>query len=313
MHKALDISATRDDNAASDDSNHESSPIPLEWTTYTPATPLRRPLRLLSQIFGDLWKNRELTWILFQRDLKAQFRQSFLGYVWLIIPPLGSALVWYLLNAQKVLNVDTGEVPYAAFVLVGTTLWAAFSATVMAPISTITANREVLVKLNVCLEAFILAGFARVLFNLAVTVAVLFLTLIAMRVGLHWTAIFFPLSAFAFLTIAFAVGMCISPLGALYSDIQNALSPFLAIVMFTAPVVFPLPEASGQSTGVLATLMAYNPLTPAIALSRDNLFSGSWNWFWLTLIWVGISGLVLLSSFVALRVAKPHIIARMGM
>ena len=132
----------------------------LKKTVYTPESPLRHPLRLVGEIFSDIWWNRGLIWTLFLRDLKAQHRQAFLGYLWLIIPPIMTAIVWLMMNKQKIISVDTGEVPYPVFVLIGTTIWGAFSATLLAPSESIFNSREVFVKLNVSVEAFILAGVA---------------------------------------------------------------------------------------------------------------------------------------------------------
>ena len=277
-------------------------------TVYTSASPLSQPLKLAAAILGDIWRHRELTWILFQRDLKGQFRQSFLGYFWLVIPPLATAFVWYLLNAQKMINAPTGDVPYPAFVLIGSTLWAAFSATVMSPGDTLLENRDVVVKLNVPLESFVLASTGKAVFSLAITCAVTLPILLLQGVTFHWTAVLFPLAALLFLTLGFAVGMCLAPIGALYTDLRSAITPLLALLMFTAPVVFPMPN----NAGTMAAVMRYNPLTPALALSRDSLVTGNLEWLSLALCWFAVGLVLLMATFVATRVAKPHIIARMG-
>ena len=181
------------------------------WST--PGSPLRRPGLLVAEILSDIWRHRELTWILFQRDLKGQFRKSSLGYLWLVIPPLIAALVWYGLHSQNMINVSTGEVPYPAFVLIGSTLWAAFSATLMAPSETISQNRDVFIKLNVPIESFILAGSGRAVFNLVISCAVILPLLLLQGVTIRWTAIFFPVSALVFLMMAFAIGVCLAPIG----------------------------------------------------------------------------------------------------
>ena len=53
----------------------------------SPESPLSEPDKLVRDIAADFWKSRELIWILFMRDLKAQFRQSYFGYVWLFAAP----------------------------------------------------------------------------------------------------------------------------------------------------------------------------------------------------------------------------------
>ena len=284
-------------------------PPPSQRVIHTPESPLRHPGVLIGDILRDVWLHQELTWILFQRDLKAQFRQSMLGYFWLVIPPLANALVWYLLNSQRLITVDTGEVPYPVFVLIGSTLWTSFTMTLMSPSDVISQNREVFIKLNVPLESFILAGAAKAVFNLTITSAIILPVLLLQGISLHWTAIFFPLSAMMFLTLAFAVGMCIAPIGALYTDFRNAIAPLFAVLMFTVPVVYPIPNQPGVITSVLAN----NPATPSLSLARDNLVSGDVVWLGPTLLWFLASLLVLMVTFVGLRVAKPHIISRLGM
>lgn len=277
-------------------------------TVYTSDSPLSRPVNLVAEIVSDVWQRRELIWILFLRDLKAQFRQSFLGYAWLIIPPIASAFVWYMMNAQRLVNFDT-TVPYPVFVLIGTTLWTAFSATLTAPSDVIFQNREVLVKLNVPTEAFILSGTARAMFNLLVTCGILFPLLWWYGYAAGFRVLLFPLAAMTVLIPAFAIGMCLAPIGALYTDFKNAISPLLGLMMFTAPVVFEVP----QGDGLWAAVVQNCPLTPGIALCRDLLVTGSSEWLGRAVVWLVISVAVLFITFVGLRVSKPHIVARMGM
>ena len=277
---------------------------------YTPESPLRHPGRMLAEIFRDLWNTRELMWILFTRDMKAQFRQSMLGYVWLIVPPLVTASTWYLLNRTGVMKIQTGGQPVAQFVVVGTTIWAAFSATLTTPMDAIDSGKAVFTKLNVPLETFILAAAGRAVFNLLISSTVLLILLLALGVGAKATFLLFPFAAFAVLAMGFAIGMMLAPLGMLYSDVRRALSAFLGLLMFTAPVIFQVPAAG---TGVVADAMRNNPLTPAIALSRDVLLTGSLEWLGATIFWMVVSLHLLLASLIMLRVSKPHLITRMGM
>ena len=277
-------------------------------TIYTPDSPLKAPFQLVVQILREIWQRRELTLILLQRDLKAQFRQSLLGYAWLVLPPLINALFWSLMHTQEILRVSDSD-SYAAFVLVGTTIWAAFSATLSAPSDVIQANREVFVKLNVPVESFILAGAGRAIFNLMVTSAVLLPLLLWQGIHLRYSMLLFPFAAGSAMLSAFTIGMALAPVGALYSDLRNALTPLLNVLMFTAPVVFPVPEGNG----ILASIVRHSPLTPAIALSRDVLLTGQTTWLLSTFLWLIVNLSILLLGFVGLRIARPHIIARMGM
>ena len=214
-----------------------------------------------------------------------------------------------MMNQQKIVNVNTGDVPYPVFVLIGTTIWGAFAATLIAPTESIFNSREVFVKLNVSVEAFILAGVARAFFNLLVMTAVLIPLLLFLGVVPRLSWLLFPFACVLILSLAFTVGLVLAPVGALYQDIKNGIGPVLAIFMFTAPVVFPVPD----KPGLLATIVSLNPLTPGITYARDTLISGRLNCLPAALIWFSFAILLIVLAFVVLRVSKPHIIARMGM
>lgn len=55
----------------------------LPLTVYTPDSGLADPRRLSREMAAELRDSRELAYTLFSRDMKAQFRQSVLGYAWL--------------------------------------------------------------------------------------------------------------------------------------------------------------------------------------------------------------------------------------
>jgi lipopolysaccharide transport system permease protein len=282
----------------------------LTVRVHTPGSPLRQPGRLLADIFRDLWRTRELMWILFCRDLKAQFRQSALGYTWLVVPPLVSAAAWFILNRAGLMKIETGGQHVAQFVVVGTTIWAAFSATLTTPMDAIEGSKTVFTKLDVPIETFILSAAGRAAFNLLISSAVLLILLFCLGVSVRPSFLLFPFAAFAALAMAFTIGILLAPLSTLYTDVRRAVAAFLGLLMFTVPVIFAVPDAG---SGIVASIMRNNPLTPAIALSRDTLLTGSLEWLWPTVAWLVVCAPLVLVALIVLRVAKPHIITRMGM
>src|ERR1044072_9007555 len=79
--------------------------------------------------FADLWRTWSVARILAIRDLKVKYKQSILGPGWLILRPLG-LLAGLLFVFKGVKNVDTGDVPYVVFALVGLTAWNLFNQTI---------------------------------------------------------------------------------------------------------------------------------------------------------------------------------------
>ncbi len=68
----------------------------------------------------------------------------------------------------------------------------------------------------------------------------------------------FPVGILSLLLIGTAVGLLITPVGMLYTDIGRAIPLLMQFAMYLTPVVFP--DAQG---GWAATLFELNPLTPS--------------------------------------------------
>src|SRR5690606_6157163 len=125
---------------------------------------------------------RELAWRLFVRNFSAMYRQSILGFVWALIPPLLTALVWVFLNGQRIINVEDPGVPYPAFVLTSVLLWSVFAQSLVTPITSVLQGKSILVKINFPRESLVLAGLLQVLFDLLVKLVLAAFVLIIFKV-----------------------------------------------------------------------------------------------------------------------------------
>ena len=88
----------------------------------------------LIAMINDIRPAHELAFRLFIRDLKSQYRQSFLGFIWVLVPPLLTAGLWVFLNNNKIINVAETKIPYPLFVMIGTILWQVFAESVNQPL-----------------------------------------------------------------------------------------------------------------------------------------------------------------------------------
>ena len=140
---------------------------------------------------------RGLAWRMFLRDTRATYRQSFLGYFWLLLPALANTLVWVFLNGAKVVNIDSGDVPYPLFVFTGTVLWTAFNGSLVGAMSIIEEARGTLAKVNFPHESLILTAFGKSLLNTAATAIFVIPFLFLYHVEFRTTMLLFPLGMLA--------------------------------------------------------------------------------------------------------------------
>lgn len=289
------------------DRGAQQSQTDLPVTVYTPESPLRLPLKLLSEMFGDLLASRELAWRLFVRDTRAQYRNSLLGYLWVFIPPLVASFPFIFLNAQGVIEIGETPLPYGAYALVGTMIWQVFVDALGSPLQAVTNARPMLARINFPREAILLSGLMQVGFSFLVRLVLLLGVLVWYGIVPPWTVVFFPLGILALVLTGFVIGLIITPLGLLYGDVSRVLAIVTPFWMLLTPVLYPVPQS-----GLAGAVVALNPLSPLITTTRD----------WLTLgaatdltgfIAVTTAMIVLLvAGWVAYRVALPHLIARLG-
>jgi lipopolysaccharide transport system permease protein len=276
-------------------------------TIYTPDSMLASPLRMAREMWLDLASSRELAWRLTVRDLSAQYRQTFLGFLWAIILPLANTLVWVFLSRSGVVNVSDTLLPYPVYVFTGTMLWAILMDALNAPLQIVTASKMMLAKINFPREALVVAGIYQTIVNAVIKVALLLIALLVMGIHPNWSLLLFPIGLLSLVLVGTLIGLALTPVGLLYADVGKAIPLLMQFLMYLTPVVFAMPKE-----GLPATLFKLNPLTPLILTTRD----------WLTgftpehlgyFVVVNVVSIVLLFIFWAVfRLAMPILIERIG-
>jgi lipopolysaccharide transport system permease protein len=284
-----------------------SSAADLPVRVYTPESAMRHPAELLRAMFSDLWASRELAWRLFVRDTSARYRQSLLGYFWAFLPPVISTFTFVFLNRSGVLRGGDPRIPYPAFVIVGTLLWQLFADAVTTPIRAVTTAKPILAKINFPREAILLAGVYEVLFNFLIRLVLVVPVFAYCRVLPPPAAAFGLVGVLGILCLGLAIGVVLTPIGVLYSDIGQGLNALLSFWMLFSAVVY-LPPA----TGALAVLGKVNPISPLIVVSREWLTLGVATQIEPALIVAAIAVPTLFAGWGLYRLAMPILIERMG-
>jgi lipopolysaccharide transport system permease protein len=280
----------------------------MEETVYSPSSPVRHPLALVRGFLADVVASRELAMRLFIRDFTAQYRQSALGYLWAIAPPLIFAIPWLFLSSQNILNAGDTALPYAAFVLAGTTVWATFADSLLVPLMALTSGKQLLTKINFPREALVLGGLGQLATNTILRVLVMMAVLLALGVPMGVSSFLMGMVGLVAVIIAgLALGVLTSPIGLLYTDVQRALTLGLGIWMILTPVFYTPPRS-----GLAGWLARWNPASPLVTTVRD-WFTGQPAEFVGGFAIVTVLSVVLLFiGMLVLRVTLPMVIERSG-
>ncbi|MBF0615055.1 MAG: ABC transporter permease [Magnetococcales bacterium] len=280
---------------------------PLEERRFSAQSRIRQPRGLLRSLWGDVRRSRELAWQLFIREIRQRYRQSILGFAWVLVPSLTTAAVFILLNAKNILNIEPTTIPYPIYVLLGTLLWQIFSESVLTPLKTFHACVPILTKINMPREAPILASLAQTTFFASVQLLPALGVMIWSGVVLTPALLLAPLTILMIILFGTAIGLFLVPLGALFHDVNEGSSYALKLAFFLTPIVYPPPQEWPWS--LLVTL---NPLLPLLQGARDLMATGSMHdpaGFWIA---SGGTVVLLLVALLFYRLAAPIVLERMG-
>jgi len=283
------------------------SASPLPERVYSPEPLLQHPWKMLKAITADVWAGRELAWRLFMRDLKAQYRQTILGYVWAFLPPLVASATFIFLQSQGITRIEGTGIAYAAFAMMGTLLWQVFVDSMQSPLQSFGAAKSMLVKINFPREAVLVGGLYMVIFNLFIRLVLVVAVMWWWQVPVDQTVLFFPVAMVALMAAGFAIGLGLLPISSLYGDVSRVIPIVAGFWMLLTPVVYP-PRTEGLA-GWLAT---WNPVSPLIITARETLTAQSLSMLGPFFIVFACSLVVIFLGLVGFRIAMPHLIARMG-
>lgn len=273
---------------------------------YSSASALRSPRRFLREALSDLRHSWEPATHLFLKNLRGRHRQSALGYAWLLLPPLVSALVWTGLNYSGVLPVGHTSVPYPLYVLTGTMFWSVFAEALKCPVLELKNARDILTKVRLPHEAVILSGIGTVLFNFLIRALLVAGTFLFYRITPGWSLLLVPGGLAAILGLGLAIGLWLAPLGLLYDDVVRTLDLALTLGFMVTPIVYPIPKVWPAS--LIADL---NPLVPLLAATRQWMEGSATFPAVGFFVVAALSFAALVSGWLLYRVATPHLISRL--
>lgn len=263
--------------------------------------------QLFKDSLKDIYSSRFLARQLAERDIKAQYRQSYFGVLWAFILPLGTAFVWIFLNGTGTIKLSDTGVPYPLYAFSGTLIWSIIRSAINSPLQSTNSARGILTKINFPKEALIVSGIYKLLFDSSIKLILLVLFVFLYGVGFHWSLLLVPLVVLGAVLFGTTIGLFITPLGLLYSDINKIVSFGMQFLMYITPVVYAIPKE-----GIMKTIMTWNPITPIILTTRDLAVGFSPDYVTYFLVVLGVCIPFLLVGLVIYRLSIPIIVERLS-
>lgn len=204
------------------------------------------------------------------REVKARYKQSILGYFWVILNPFAQMLVMTFVFSV-IAKIPSLGVPYAIFLYVALLPWNFFSTSLLSSVGSLVNNSSLITKIYFPREILVYATvMAKILdFLLAASVLILFMIYFAIpiKISFLWVPLIF------FIQFIFTIGLSLilSAFNLFYRDIQYLLNLIMLLWMYLTPVIYPIEMIPEQYRFILSL----NPMAVFINAYRQVILAGT--------------------------------------
>lgn len=235
----------------------------------------------------NLIEYRRLLGTLITRDLRVKYRDTFIGFWWVLIQPLlmlsTYALVFgYIFSSRWQNKGTTGD--FVLLLFCGLIIYVMFSDTVNRATTVIRSQPNFIKKVVFPVEILPMVILGSAIFNAVVNFTILFILILIINFSIQPTAAFLPLILFPLLILLAGLAWGIASLSVFFPDLGQIITFLSSLLLFLSPVFFPVSAAPK----FIQPLLMLNPISFPIEETRNILLFGKYpDWM----------GLAIYSSF----------------
>ena len=212
--------------------------------------------------FADLWRYRELLWILALRDIKVRYKQTALGAAWAVIQPFMLMIGFTLLASLSGRSQGPIQgVPQPIFFFTGLIIWQLFATAMSTASNSLVGNQNLITKIYFPRLVMPIAAVITGLVDFLIAAVLLAVLMVIYRVPtvpqLLLAPFFVGLAFFA----ALAVGLWMSALNVEYRDVRYVIPFVVQFGLFITPLYVATDEVNKQWKRVMFGL---NPMSGVV-------------------------------------------------
>lgn len=224
---------------------------------------------------SSLWRHRQLVWQMTQREVIGRYQGSIMGLAWSFFNPILLLAVYtfvfsVIFKARWNVDVSGSNSDYAIILFVGLIVHGLFAEVVNRSPAMIMANANYVKKVVFPLELLPVIALSAALFHAIISTIVLVVAIVGLGGRIEWTVLLFPVVLMPFIIFVLGLSWMLSSVGVFLRDVGQTVGILTMVMMFLAPVVYPISAVPVE----LQPWLAANPLTLIIQQSREVLVWG---------------------------------------
>jgi lipopolysaccharide transport system permease protein len=223
---------------------------------------------LLDLNLKDVWRYRDLLWLLVKRDFVSFYKQTILGPLWFFIQPLFTTIIFTFIFGNLA-GLSTDGLPQPLFYMAGITAWNYFADCLIKTSTVFRDNANIFGKvyfprlimpLSIVVSNLVRFGVQMILFFMMV--AYYYFTGADFHMNIF--VLLFPVLVLMMALLGLGLGLIITALTTKYRDLAFLISFGVQLMMYATTVIYPLSAAPAK----YKWLIELNPMTGIIEAFR---------------------------------------------
>ncbi len=213
----------------------------------------------------------ELTSELTKREVKQRYKQSVLGYAWVMLNPFFQMLVMSFVFSTLFQAKSVG-VPFAIFLYAGLLPWTLFSATLNSATNALVGNAGLLTKIYFPREIFVISTLLAKVVDFLLAGTVFVGMLVFYQIPFTWMMLWFIPILIIQNLFTYGLSLLIAAFNLFYRDIQYLITLVILMWFYLTPVLYPVEMFPSQ----YRFIFQLNPMAVFINAYREVILNGNW-------------------------------------
>jgi lipopolysaccharide transport system permease protein len=217
----------------------------------------------------ELFSYRELIYNLALKQIRVNFKQSFLGFFWAILKPVCTVLILTVVFS-RIAKFPSDGIPYPLFAFGALLPWTFFTTTVGAGVPSLLSNVHLIKKIYFPREVLPLSAIIGALLDVFISAMIFIGLLFFYKVGITLHIFFIiPIIAIEFL-FGFGLALFIGTVNVWYRDAGQATGLLMQFWMYLTPIIYPLSMVPEKFRAVYVL----NPMVGVVEGFRNAVIKG---------------------------------------
>ncbi|PIP62558.1 ABC transporter [Candidatus Roizmanbacteria bacterium CG22_combo_CG10-13_8_21_14_all_35_9] len=218
---------------------------------------------------NNMLKYLELIKHLTLREIKGRYKQSFLGFFWIILNPFFQMVIMSFVFSTIMKQQGLG-IPYPIFLYAGLLPWLFFSNSLGSAMNSLTSNSSLVKKIYFPREILVLATLVAKVFDFILAFIIFAILMLVFKINLSWYMLLYIPIFFLQFFFTYGLSLLLSALNLFYRDVQYLFDLVLTLWFYLTPVIY----ATEFFPEKYRFIFKLNPMSVFINAYRQVLFKG---------------------------------------